>query len=81
MFTSSKSITITTGIHGRIWIRNKWLMVLSGRLVEIVGYFTSQPSQFPSHSFIEGLFISHSLTPALPKVTVSLTSAFQAVEL
>lgn len=81
MFMSSKSITIATDIHRRVWIRNKWLMVLSGGLVRIVGWFCPQPSQFPSHSFIEGLSVSHPLTPALSKVSVSLTSAFQAADL
>lgn len=56
-------------------------MVLSEGLMEIVCCFSSQPSQFSSHSFIEGLYISHPLAPALSKVSVSLTSAFQLADL
>lgn len=56
-------------------------MVLTEGLVEIVGCSSSQPSKFPSHSFTEGLYISHPLTPALSKVSVTLTSAFQAADL
>lgn len=81
IFTSSKSFSITTDIHGRIWIRITWLIVLSGELVEIVGCFSSQASQFPAHSFIGGLSISHPLTPALSKVSGSLTSVFHATDL
>lgn len=81
MFTSSKSTTITTDIHEKIWIRNKWPMVLSAGLVEIVGCFFSQPSQFPSHSIIEGLSITHPLIPSVSMVGVSPTSAFQAADL
>lgn len=81
MVTSSKSTTITTDIHEKIWIRNKWPMVLSAGLVGIVGCFSSQPSQFPSHSVIEGLSTSHPLTPSLSMAGVSLTSAFQAADL
>lgn len=56
-------------------------MVLSAGLVEIVGCFFSQPSQFPSHSVIEGLSITHPLIPSVSMVGVSPTSAFQAADL
>lgn len=81
VFTASKSVTIVTDIHGRMCTGKKWFMALSGGSVGTGGCFSTQPSQFPSHSSVEGLSISHPLTPALSKVGVSLTSAFQAADL